>query len=150
MERYKLPAGRLVTIFYTGNPSIEVAVTSSSASGEEKGTTDPDVPPQTTTVVAEDDAHTETMSSHDGRTLSWKNITLELKTQGEVKRLLDGLSGKLTIKLASSPWDFGLTGLSLTGFAEPGQLTALMGASGAEKVSSTKVLRAWGGGGGFD
>lgn len=95
MERYKLPAGQLATIFYTGSSRAQVPVETSDTLGDEKGMTDPDVPPQTTTmVVAEDDDHLQSVSSHHGRTLSWHNITLELKAQGEVKRLLDGLTGR--------------------------------------------------------
>jgi hypothetical protein len=138
MERYKLPAGRLATIFYKGNPRVDVPVASSDSLGNEKGTLDPDVPPKTSTVMmADETAHIHSVSSHHGRTLSWNNITLDLKAQGEVRRLLDGLSGKLQRTAICSPHKQALTGSSHAGFAEPGQLTALMGASGAGKVCST-------------
>ncbi|KAH7054333.1 ABC transporter PeaB1 [Macrophomina phaseolina] len=116
MERYKLPAGRLATVFYKAEPKAIVSEASSHSSDNEKGALDEDVPPSSADLVAAQNLHS--VSSHNGRTLAWKNITLELKVHGEVKRLLDGLSG----------------------FVEPGQLAALMGASGAGKTTLLNTL----------
>ncbi|KAI0023474.1 ABC transporter PeaB1 [Xylariomycetidae sp. FL0641] len=115
MERYKLPAGRLATIFYKAEPHQVASLTGSDMSDKEKGSTnDQDYPPKGPQV--ESDLHT--VSSHNGRSLAWTNITLDLKTKGEEKRLLNNLNGVV----------------------EPGQLTALMGASGAGKTTLLNTL----------
>ncbi|KAI1263589.1 ABC transporter [Xylariaceae sp. FL1019] len=123
MEFYKLPAGRLATIFYKAEPNaVAKASTTSSAetSDGEKGATGEDAPPvNTRQLLSSPVPHTiHSVSSHNGRTLAWENITLELKVGDELKRLLDGLSG----------------------FVQPGQLTALMGASGAGKTTLLNTL----------
>ncbi|KAL1636602.1 hypothetical protein SLS56_001187 [Neofusicoccum ribis] len=87
MERYKLPAGRLATVFYKTEPRAGVSERSSLASDSEKSGMDDDVPP-----VARVAVKAQAVSSHDGRTLAWKNIGLELKVHDETKRLLDDLS----------------------------------------------------------
>ncbi|KAI9166308.1 ABC transporter patM [Paramyrothecium foliicola] len=115
MERYKLPAGKLATIFYKSDPRTAASISASASSSDaETGTKDPDVPP----LTSGDQTPIESVSSHNGRTLSWSDITLELKVDGQSKRLLDNLSG----------------------VAEPGQLTALMGASGAGKTTLLNAL----------
>jgi hypothetical protein len=96
MEFYKLPAGRLATIFYKTEPKViaKASATSSDISDGEKGGNNEDVPPESSprVLAAHDPLHS--VSTHNGRTLAWQDITLELKVGGEVKRLLDGLSGK--------------------------------------------------------
>ncbi|KAF2135661.1 uncharacterized protein K452DRAFT_322935 [Aplosporella prunicola CBS 121167] len=116
MERYKLPAGRLATIFYKGEPKIFTSGASSPVSDPEKTVSDEDVPP-ITRGAAKGQAW-ESVSSHNGRTLAWKDLSLELKVDNETKRLLDNISG----------------------FVEPGQLTALMGVSGAGKTTLLNTL----------
>lgn len=115
MERYKPQAGRLATVFYKGDPIMARPASNRDTSDTEKGETDPDVPPPPKTSR---DISSTSMASHSGRTLAWEMMTLELKVDGKVKRLLNNLSG----------------------FVEPGQLTALMGASGAGKVGCHTVL----------
>ncbi|KAI1128101.1 ABC transporter PeaB1 [Nemania abortiva] len=114
MERYKLPAGRLATIFYKTEPK-ELALMSrpNSSDLEKVPATDEDVPPKGPTTS---DLHM--VSSYNGRPLAWKNLTLDLKANGEEKRLLNDLSGSV----------------------EPGHLTALMGASGAGKTTLLNTL----------
>lgn len=129
MERYKLPAGRLATIFYKAEPKAVASVASSSTSDNEKGGLDEDVPPRSADLVTAQAL--QAVSSHDGRVLAWKNIVLELKVHGKVKRLLDGISGKTRRTPRTPDRTLIETG---AGFVEPGQLTALMGASGAGKV----------------
>ncbi|KFA79185.1 hypothetical protein S40288_02404 [Stachybotrys chartarum IBT 40288] len=117
MERYKLPAGRFATIFYKADPRTVASIASNSSSNSsdtENGASDPDVPPITAGPTTPLDA----VTSHNGRILSWNNITLEVKVDGQLKRLLNDLSG----------------------MAEPGQLTALMGASGAGKTTLLNAL----------
>lgn len=87
MEHYKLPAGRLATIFYKTEPRRLKTETDSCGSDQEKGSMNPDVPPMPTST------HTHSVSDHNGRTLAWKNLTLELKTGSGMTRLLDNLSG---------------------------------------------------------
>ncbi|KAH6651607.1 ABC transporter [Truncatella angustata] len=112
MDRYKLPAGHLATIFYKTDPkSVDLAM-SSNSSDTEKGATDQDTPPVTTQPSL------PFVASHNGRMLAWENLTLELKVGSETKRLLDNLSG----------------------FVEPGKLTTLMGASGAGKTTLLNTL----------
>ncbi|KAK8877617.1 ABC transporter [Apiospora arundinis] len=112
MELYKLPAGRLTTIFYKGGPKHLTLKTGPDSSDNEKGEMDPDVPPVGIQTPS------QSVSSHNGRTLAWEDMTLELDIDGGTRRILDGLSG----------------------FAEPGQLTALMGASGAGKTTLLNAL----------
>ncbi|KAI1385489.1 ABC transporter [Hypoxylon trugodes] len=115
MEYYKLPAGRFATIFYKSKSKEPIPRELSDTSDNEKGKFDADVPP-TGSVIAP--TTSRSVSSHNGRTLAWKDITLEVNVGGETKRLLNGLSG----------------------FVEPGQLTALMGASGAGKTTLLNTL----------
>lgn len=114
MEYYKLPAGRLATIFYkdkhTGAPN-------SHGLDQEKGPKyGEDVLPGSHRPLR--DTSLREVSSHNGRTLVWKDLTHDLKLHGVNKRLLDNLSGCV----------------------EPGQLTALMGASGAGKTTLLNTL----------
>ncbi|KAI1116059.1 ABC transporter PeaB1 [Nemania sp. NC0429] len=118
MERYKLPAGRLATIFYKAEPtSITLAESSNSSDCEKGPVNDEDVLPKGRELVTTHHAFNE-VSSHNGRSLAWRNITLDLKVNGENKRLLDGING----------------------LVQPGQLTALMGASGAGKTTLLNAL----------
>lgn len=92
MERYKLPAGRLATIFYRAEPKDITTEIQAHESDQEKGPKfDGDVPPIST--IPSTEAQPRDISTHNGRTLVWKNLTLDLKFHGENKRLLDGLSG---------------------------------------------------------
>ncbi|KAI0437784.1 ABC transporter PeaB1 [Xylaria telfairii] len=117
MERYKLPAGRLATIFYKTEPKALVLMTCPKASDHEKGAVNnDDVPPKGPELAMASSLHG--VSSHNGRSLAWKNINLDLKANGEERRLLNDLSGSV----------------------EPGQLTALMGASGAGKTTLLNTL----------
>nr|WQM87383.1 ABC transporter [Xylaria grammica] len=96
----------------------KVSTTSSDISDGEKGSVNEDVPPQGSPGILTTHTPLHSVSTHNGRTLAWQDLTLELKVGGEVKRLLDGLSG----------------------FVKPGQLTALMGASGAGKTTLLNTL----------
>ncbi|KAI1825413.1 ABC transporter PeaB1 [Xylaria intraflava] len=117
MERYKLPAGRLATIFYKADPATVDLMARNNSSDREKGSgTDEEVPPKGPELATTHPLHE--VSSHHGRSLAWSDITLDLKANGGDRRLLDGLNG----------------------FVEPGELTALMGASGAGKTTLLNAL----------
>ena len=93
MERYKLPAGRLATIFYKTTPKALLLTRVSNSSDKEKGPgTDEDIPPEGPVLASTSTLHE--VSSYNGRSLAWKNITLDLCMHGKERRLLDGLSGK--------------------------------------------------------
>jgi hypothetical protein len=79
----------------------KASATSSDISDGEKGDNKEDVPPESSpgVLAAHDPLHS--VSTHNGRTLAWQDITLELKVGGELKRLLDGLSGKSAADCAS-------------------------------------------------
>lgn len=93
MEHYKLPAGRLATIFYRAEPKDMTLGTRPQCLEEGKRhKLKEDMPPRSNGPSTK--APFREVSSHNGRTLVWKNLTLDLKLNGENKRLLDGLSGE--------------------------------------------------------
>ncbi|KAL1618926.1 hypothetical protein SLS56_010343 [Neofusicoccum ribis] len=122
MERYRLPAGRLATVFYRGEVNKVSSGHNSRAWDSEKGLLSSDAPSPLSplsraTTMSKEKVAPQAVSSHNGRMLVWKGISLELKVKNETKKLLDDLSG----------------------FVVPGQLTALMGASGAGKNSFAQM-----------
>lgn len=133
MEWYKLPAGRLATIFYKTNPEALLLMRSSNSSDTEKGAgTDKDIPPQGPVLATTSTLHE--VSSYNGRSLAWKNIVLDLSINGKERRLLDGLSGKRLLYFKVCRHEYTDRAFHV-GSVEPGELVALMGASGAGKVS---------------
>ncbi|KAL1878531.1 hypothetical protein VTK73DRAFT_7872 [Phialemonium thermophilum] len=122
MERYKLPAGRLATVFFKAEPD-EIRVKSpgtSSDSDREKGEVDGDAPPLTQphSRASRASRQVSAMSQHPRRPLVWHDLSLDVKVKGESRRLLDHLDGSV----------------------EPGSLTALMGVSGAGKTTLLNAL----------
>lgn len=93
MENYKLPVGRLATIFYKAEPKDVMSKMNGNSADSEKGSSSDDYVPPTSTGPAIGPQSRE-VSSHTGRTLVWKNISLDLKLNGEEKCLLDDLSGR--------------------------------------------------------
>ena len=89
MERYKLPAGKLATIFYKGVPKAKSIGSSSDVSDTEKGHVDPDAPPKTSASTP-----AASVASHNGRVLAWDKITLKLKIDGGERLLLNNLNGE--------------------------------------------------------
>ncbi|GME35985.1 uncharacterized protein K452DRAFT_322935 [Neofusicoccum parvum] len=123
MERYRLPAGRLATVFYRGEVNKVSSGHNSRAWDSEKGLLSSDAPSPLSplsraTTMSKEKVAPQAVSSHNGRMLAWKGISLELKVKDETKKLLDDLSG----------------------FVVPGQLTALMGASGAGKTTLLNTI----------
>jgi hypothetical protein len=95
MERFKTPAGRMSTIFYsTSTVERRVIAASASNSDEEKSavlesdTSDAAIVQQDTQAVAND-----TIQSSKRR-FAWKDISLDIKVNGDHRRLLDNVSGK--------------------------------------------------------
>lgn len=91
MERYKLPAGRLATIFYKANPNNFPAKNISGSDSEIGVISDEDIPPTAGDLLEKPTSYRVT--AHNGRTLAWKNVTLEIVTKDGRRRLLDNLSG---------------------------------------------------------
>ncbi|KAI0449071.1 ATP-binding cassette transporter [Xylaria acuta] len=117
MERFKTPAGRMSTIFYsTGAVEKRAMVASASTSDEEK----PAVPDSDTSnaLVQNTQATTNETIQSSKRRFAWKDISLDIEVGGEHRRLLDNVSGWL----------------------EPGAMTALMGVSGAGKTTLLDTL----------
>lgn len=99
MERYKLPVGRLATVFYKGEVDDSKRKQGSPAWDSEKGllgseTTLPQSDLSRMTTVSKEEVAPQVISSHNGRNLAWKGLSLELKVGDEVKRLLDDISGR--------------------------------------------------------
>lgn len=130
MERLKLPAGRLATVFYRSEPQGLPSGEASSDSDIEKGSPEEDLPP----VLAERSRRSVKASrdllDRKGHSFAWKNITLDIKTPQGQKRLLDDVNGECLrlVKCRKSLLTLG------AGWVSPGQMTALMGVSGAGKV----------------
>ncbi|KAI1737798.1 ATP-binding cassette transporter [Xylaria scruposa] len=117
MERFKTPAGRMSTIFYsTGAVEKRAMVTSASTSDEEKSA----VPDSDTSnaLVQNTRVTTNEAIQSSKRRFAWKDISLDIEVGGEHRRLLENVSGWL----------------------EPGAMTALMGVSGAGKTTLLDTL----------
>ncbi len=116
MERLKLPAGRLATVFYKAKPEDFVA-SGEKAFDKEKGNVAEDAPPVT---------KQETRQSHKSQsrvgdkvhTFAWNGICLDIKTKEGPRRLLNDLNG----------------------WVRSGSMKALMGVSGAGKTTLLNVL----------
>lgn len=86
MELYRVPAGRLATIFYNSPQRFFKRDQSDS----EKGKHDDSVPP-----TPQHNGLTQTVSDvvRHGRTLGWRNVSLELKLKEGTRSLLDNIDG---------------------------------------------------------
>ncbi|KAJ5104977.1 hypothetical protein NUU61_002324 [Penicillium alfredii] len=119
LERLKQPAGRLATVFYRGMKSKNTLSAGSKSSDQEKGTMDLDVPPQDSQSMARELelSHKITLEQAP-RGLTWKALSLDVKTKDGEKRLLNSLNGSV----------------------RSGQMKALMGVSGAGKTTLLNSL----------
>ena len=116
MERYKLPAGRLATVFYNVKQKdlVSAAATPDSSDTEKDALEHDELAPPVQRDVVTAQRTLESMSSHHGRTLTWMGITLKLRHDGEEKCLLDNLDGELgSMKLLEQPF----SGTKITYFA---------------------------------
>ncbi len=93
MERLKLPAGRLATIFYRVEPEDSSFDKSSVSSDSEKGIVDEDIHPITVRSRNSIPPSKEFMD-REGHVFAWRDICLNIGSGGEKKRLLDNVDGK--------------------------------------------------------
>lgn len=96
MERYKLPAGRLATVFYNLKQKdlVSAATTPDGSDTEKDALKDDELAPPVQGGVVTAQRTLESMSTYHGRTLTWKDITLKLRHDGEEKCLLNNLDGE--------------------------------------------------------
>lgn len=133
MEMLKLPAGRLATVFYKAEPQDLISEKSSTSFDSETGSIDEDQPPVTVhsrqSVMPPGD-----FLDREGHVFAWRDICLNINSGSSEKRLLDNVDGKSSSSNSLRfPKDTKIF-CFLAGWVEKGQLTALMGASGAGKV----------------
>ena len=105
MEIFKLPAGRLATVFYKKEPEEyqdSVVSRSDLPSEMEKGKSDETLQPirparsRRSTRNRVDQIHSK------GHTFAWKNISLDIKADHSRKRLLDRIDGQLAAQWSST------------------------------------------------
>ncbi|KAI1371039.1 ATP-binding cassette transporter [Hypoxylon crocopeplum] len=117
MERFKTPAGRLATIFYSTDILRKKRPGDASPISDEEKT-----PGQETDaseiVLQELRAKTHETIRSSRRHFAWKDLCLDIQVGGENRRLLT----------------------NVTGWLEPGTMTALMGMSGAGKTTLLDTL----------
>ncbi|KAI1082600.1 ATP-binding cassette transporter [Whalleya microplaca] len=118
MERFKTPGGHLSTIFYsTDVPRSKALGHTSPVADEEKGQV------QDTDTGEDALQGVQTRATHEmiqsaKQRFAWKDLCLDIQVGGEHRRLLNNVSGWL----------------------EPGTMTALMGMSGAGKTTLLDTL----------
>ncbi|KJZ79725.1 hypothetical protein HIM_01194 [Hirsutella minnesotensis 3608] len=116
-QRFKTPAGRLSTIFYSRDVVQPKSPKSASLTDEEKSPkqdlqfTEPPYPQENKKTPSNGIKST-------GHRFVWKDLCLDVQTGGETRRLLSNVSGWL----------------------EPGTMTALMGISGVGKTTLLDTL----------
>lgn len=101
MEIFKLPAGRLATVFYRNEPQgyRDVAVAKSDMRSEiEKGSSD-----ETLRSTVSQRSRRSARDLHDqldrkSHAFAWKNISLDIETGDGKKRLLDGMNGESAVQ----------------------------------------------------
>ena len=103
MELLKLPAGRLATVFYNIEPSTPMS------SDIEKGNPDETLPPIAVKESRGSATWSQDQSDRKGHNFAWKNISLDLKVNGEQRRLLENIDGELPgnieyLRTTVDPW----------------------------------------------
>ncbi|KAI1208295.1 P-loop containing nucleoside triphosphate hydrolase protein [Annulohypoxylon truncatum] len=116
MGRFETPAGRLSTIFYSTDVPRkkrpgDIALTSDEEKSSGQATDMSDV------VLWETYITTNQIITSSRRHFAWKDLCLDIQVREENRRLLNNVSGWL----------------------EPGTMTALMGVSGAGKLDSDSL-----------
>ncbi|KAI1407230.1 ATP-binding cassette transporter [Hypoxylon sp. FL1857] len=115
MERFKTPAGRLSTIFYSKDFPLRKRTGEGSSDEEKCQEQDSD---RSEITIQEPYTSTREAIASSKRYFAWKDLCLDIRVEGEHRRLLDRVSGWL----------------------EPGTMTALMGVSGAGKTTLLDTL----------
>ncbi|KAI1406215.1 ATP-binding cassette transporter [Hypoxylon fuscum] len=116
MERFKTPAGRLSTIFYsTSNSRRSCPRDDRPILNEEKS---PGQETDTSEVIPEVRTTAQGVMRSSKQHFAWRDICLDIQVGGQNRRLLSNISGWL----------------------EPGTMTALMGLSGAGKTTLLDTL----------
>ena len=95
MELLKLPAGRLATVFYKTEPKNFADEKISISSDVEKGNSGQTLPPITVEQSRRSARKPQDVLDREGHVFAWKNISLDLKVNGEQKRLLENIDGEL-------------------------------------------------------
>ncbi|KAI8957433.1 ATP-binding cassette transporter [Daldinia sp. FL1419] len=117
MERFKTPAGYLSTIFYSKGV-LKNRNRNSSTIPDEEMSSGQDTDTGGMTIVQQGRATTREAIRSSQHHFAWKNLCLDIEVEGENRRLLSNVSGWL----------------------EPGAMTALMGVSGAGKTTLLDTL----------
>ncbi|KAI0898949.1 ATP-binding cassette transporter [Annulohypoxylon nitens] len=117
MERFKTPAGRMSTIFYSTSIEKKEIPGYTSRVSDEEMLTGQDTDGSDNSLRETHTPCNQTMTSSK-RHFAWKDLCLDVQVGGETRRLLNNVSGWL----------------------EPGTMTALMGMSGAGKTTLLDTL----------
>ena len=97
MEIFKLPAGRLATVFYKNEPreyQDHVVAKPDMPSEMEKGSSDDTLPAIAPEKSRRSARNLQDQLDRKGHTFAWKDISLDIKTGDGKKRLLNGIDGE--------------------------------------------------------
>jgi hypothetical protein len=95
MERFKTPAGRLATVYYSG--AVDLGRQSRRAgvpSDEEKAQTTSSGSNEVGLVDSHSQQTRDQAIARSQRRFSWKNICLDIELDGQTNRLLHNISGE--------------------------------------------------------
>ena len=97
MEIFKLPAGRLATVFYKNEPresQDHIVAKSDLPSEMEKGSSDDTLQSIVPEKSRRSARNLQDQLDRKGHTYAWKDISLDIKTGEGKKRLLNGIDGE--------------------------------------------------------
>ena len=97
MEIFKLPAGRLATVFYKNEPreyQDHIVAKSDLPSEMEKGSSDDTLQSIVPEKSRRSARNLQDQLDRKGHTFAWKDISLDIKTGEGKKRLLNGIDGE--------------------------------------------------------
>ena len=130
MERFKPAAGRLATVYYKRGALQKPAESKDDIESPESELESPplELDGNKEKAVLPDGRQN---ALHNGQTFLWRDVSLNINHGSEDKRLLDNVTGEF-MALIRPMLRSGI--ILLAGWAKPGEMTALMGVSGAGKV----------------